>query len=134
MSGDVIGVNSQIESESGGNDGVGFAIPSNTVEQIAAALISDGSVEHAYLGVATEDADGVAGASLAEVRPARPPPAAGLENGDVVTEFDGESVASADELRRLVDARSPGDKVELTVKRDGETQTIAVTLGSGPSA
>jgi len=57
LSGKVIGVNSQIESESGGNDGVGFAVPSNTVERVARALIADGAVEYAYLGVSTEDAN-----------------------------------------------------------------------------
>ena len=134
MDGDVIGVNSQIESDSGGNDGVGFAVPSNTVGKIAAALIADGSVEHAYLGVATEDASGVTGASLTEVRAGTPAARAGLESGDVVTAFDGERVGSADELRRLVDGKSPGDSVELTVKRDGKTTTVKVTLGTRPSA
>ena len=134
MDGEVIGVNSQIESQSGGNDGVGFAVPSNTVGKIADALISDGSVEHAYLGVAIEDDSGSDGATLAEVRSGTPAAAAGLQQGDVVTELDGESVGSADELRRLVDARSPGDKVELTVERDGDTKTVEVTLGTRPSA
>ena len=134
MSGDVIGVNSQIESESGGNVGIGFAVPSNTVEKIADALISDGSVEHAYLGVAIDDSDATEGAALAEVRAGTPAADAGLESGDVVTEFDGESVDSADELRRLVDARTPGDSVDVTVERDGETKTVKVTLGTRPSA
>ncbi len=134
MGGEVIGVNSQIESESGGNDGVGFAVPSNTVGKIADALITDGSVEHAYLGVAIEDDSGSGGATLAEVRSGTPAAEAGLEQGDVVTELDGESVDSADELRRLVDAKSPGDEVELTIERDGDTQTVEVTLGTRPSA
>ena len=63
MSGRVVGVTSQIESESGGNDGVGFAVSSNTVKRIADALISNGSVDHAYLGVATETSTSPAGAS-----------------------------------------------------------------------
>jgi putative serine protease PepD len=134
MDGEVIGVNSQIESDSGGNDGVGFAVPSNTVGKIATALIADGSVEHAYLGVATEDASGVTGASLTEVRAGTPAARAGLRSGDVVTTFDGESVGSADELRRLVDGKSPGDRVELTVRRNGSTTTVNVTLGTRPSA
>jgi putative serine protease PepD len=134
MSGDVIGVNSQIESESGGNVGIGFAVPSNTVEKIADALISDGSVEHAYLGVAIDDSDATEGAALAEVRAGTPAADAGLKSGDVVTEFDGELVDSADELRRLVDARTPGDSVDVTVERDGETKTVKVTLGTRPSA
>jgi putative serine protease PepD len=134
LSGRVVGVNAQIESESGGNDGVGFAIPSDTVERIAAQLIADGSVEHAYLGVATEDADGSAGARIAEVRSGTPAEDSGLEAGDVVTAVDGERVASGDDLRRLIDAQEPGDAVTLTVRRDGDEQTIRVTLGSRPSA
>jgi putative serine protease PepD len=132
LSGKVIGVNSQIESESGGNDGVGFAVPSNTVERIARALIADGSVQHAYLGVTTEDADG--GAGIAEVRPGTPAADAGLRDGDVVTRIDGEVVRSADALRSSIDARKPGETVELTVRRDGSTRTLKVTLGSRPSA
>jgi putative serine protease PepD len=134
MDGKVIGVNSQIESESGGNNGVGFAVPSNTAAKIADELIADGSVEHAYLGVAIDDSDGTEGAALAEVRAGTPAAEAGLQSGDVVTEFDGETVDSADELRRLVDAKSPGDSVELTIERGGDTQTVKVTLGSRPSA
>ena len=134
MSGDVIGVNSQIESDSGGNDGVGFAVPSDTIARIAGALIDDGSVVHAYLGVAIDDASGTSGASLAEVRSGTPAARAGLESGDVVTEFDSTSVESADELRRLVDSKQPGDQIELTIERDGKTQTVKVTLGTRPSA
>jgi putative serine protease PepD len=133
MDGDVIGVNSQIESDSGGNDGVGFAVPSNTVGTIADALISDGSVEHAYLGVATEDTSS-SGARLAEVRSGTPAAKANLRSGDVVTKLDGETVSSADALRRLVDEKSPGDSVELTVVRGGKTITVNVTLGTRPSA
>ena len=88
MHGDVIGVNSQIESDSGGNDGVGFAVPSNTISRIAAALIDNGSVEHAYLGVAIDDSTSTAGARLAEVRPGTPAARAGLKSGDVITKFD----------------------------------------------
>jgi putative serine protease PepD len=134
LSGNVVGVTSQIESESGGNDGVGFAISSETVERIAGRLIANGSVEHAYLGVAIEDVANSTGASVAEVRAGTPAADAGLENGDVVTEVDGKPVRSADELRELVDARSPGDTVELTVKRDGGTRTLKVELGTRPSA
>jgi putative serine protease PepD len=133
LDGKVVGVNSQIESESGGNDGVGFAVPSNTVLRIADALIADGEVEHAYLGVSTDDVtDG--GARIAEVRPGTPAEEAGLEAGDVVTAVAGAEVGSADELRRLVDARKPGDEVELTVERGGETVTVDVTLGTRPNA
>jgi putative serine protease PepD len=134
LDGRVIGVNSQINSESGGNDGIGFAVPSDTVAKIATVLIADGEVEHAYLGVATGDTSSGDGASIAEVRPGTPAAAAGLREGDVVTEIDGEAVADADELRTLIDARQPGDSVELTIVRDGDEQTIEVELAARPSA
>ena len=135
MHGDVIGVNSQIESDSGGNDGVGFAVPSNTISRIAAALIDNGSVEHAYLGVAIDDSTtGTTGARLAEVRTGTPAARAGLKSGDVITKFDNAGIGSADELRRLVDSKRPGDQVEVTVKRNGATKTVTVTLGTRPSA
>jgi putative serine protease PepD len=133
LDGKVIGVNSQIESQSGGNDGVGFAVPSNTVKRVAAALIADGEIEHAYLGVATEDVD-ADGAGIAEVRTGTPADEAGLEAGDVVTAVDGEEVGSADELRQAIDSHEPGDEVELTLERDGETQSVTVTLGTRPNA
>jgi putative serine protease PepD len=72
MDGRVVGVTSQIESESGGNDGVGFAVSSNTVKKIADALISNGSVDHAYLGVATETSTSPVGARITSVRPGTP--------------------------------------------------------------
>ena len=134
LNGNVIGVNSQIESQSGGNVGVGFAVPSNTVKRIADALISDGKVEHAYLGVSTEDVENVSGASIAEVRAGTPAERAGLESGDVVTAIDGEEISSADELRRAIDAQKPGDEVELSVRRGDGTETVTVTLGTRPSA
>jgi putative serine protease PepD len=134
LNGDVIGVNSQIESQSGGNDGVGFAVPSNTVKRIADALIADGEVEHAYLGVSTDDVENAEGARIAQVRTGTPADRAGLETGDVVTALDGDEVGSADELRRRVDAHQPGDEVELTLERGGEQQTLTVTLGTRPSA
>lgn len=134
LDGNVVGVNSQIESESGGNDGVGFAVPSNTVKKIADALIANGSVDHAYLGVATDSSTSSVGAAIATVRSGTPAADAGLAAGDVVTAIDGEAVSSADDLRELVDARDPGDKVTLTIKRNGATKTLQVTLGTRPNA
>jgi putative serine protease PepD len=134
LAGKVVGVNSQIESQSGGNDGVGFAVPSNTVKRVATAIIEDGEIEHAYLGVSTDDTENGDGAHIAEVRAGTPAERAGLESGDVVTAIDGDEVTSADELRRSIDAQKPGDEVELTVQRDGETETVTVTLGTRPNA
>jgi putative serine protease PepD len=134
MNGQVIGVTSQIESDSGGNDGIGFAVPSTTVKRIADALIADGSVEHAYLGVATDDSSNGKGAHLSEIRTGTPAASAGLKTGDVVTKVDGQAITTADELRTTIDAKQPGDQVEVTVSRGGTTKTVQVTLRSRPTA
>jgi putative serine protease PepD len=134
LTGRVVGVTSQIESESGGNDGVGFAVSSNTVKRIAAALISDGSVSHAYLGVATEDSTSPVGAAITAVRSGTPAAEANLATGDIVTAVDGEQVSSADALRELVDAHKPGDSVMLTISRNGDTKSLRAVLGTRPNA
>jgi putative serine protease PepD len=134
LSGRVIGVTSQIESESGGNDGVGFAVSSNTVKRIAAGLISNGSVDHAYLGVATETSTSPTGARIATIRTGTPAADSDLRAGDVVTAVDGETVTSSDQLRELVDAHNPGDSVTLTVARNGDTTSLKVVLGTRPNA
>ncbi len=134
LDGKVVGVNAQIESESGGNDGVGFAIPSSTVRSIVTQILEDGSVQHAYLGVSvTAAADGTAGAQLAEVRSGTPAAEAGLQAGDVLTAVDGDAVSSAAALQSAIDARKPGDRVILDYLRDGAHRTVTVTLGTRPS-
>jgi len=133
LHGAVVGVTSQIESDSGGNDGVGFAIPSATVRSIASRLIDTGKVAHAYLGVSLTDAAS-GGAHIASVASSTPAADAGIEGGDVVTAVDGRAIESSQDLRREVDAHKPGDKIELTVRRAGQTKTISVTLGTRPAA
>jgi putative serine protease PepD len=129
--GRVIGVNAQIESESGGNDGVGFAIPSNTVRSVVSQIVSTGKAEHAYLGVSL---DGSAEqAKIAEVRSGTPAAQAGLEAGDVVTAIDGTRIASADELQSLIGAKKPGDTISITYVRDGTSHTASVKLSARPS-
>ena len=134
LEGRVIGVNSQIESDSGGNDGVGFAVPSNTVKSIVSQLVAGGTVQHAYLGVGLTQPQGSAsGAQVSEVRGGAPAAAAGLQAGDVITSVDGDSVASVQELQSAIDTRKPGDTVKLGYLRDGTTHTVTVTLGTRPS-
>jgi putative serine protease PepD len=144
--GKVIGVNAQIESESGGNDGIGFAIPSNTVRTIVSQLLEDGSVEHAYLGVEIRAlSDGVA---VVNVVPETPADDAGLQEatgtttidgqtvpsgGDVILAIDGQSVSSEAELQSAIDAHKPGETVELTVLRDGDRRSVEVTLAARPA-
>jgi putative serine protease PepD len=133
MQGDVIGVTSQIESESGGNVGIGFAIPSNTVRSVADQLVSGQKVAHAYLGVSLEDAAS-GGARIATVTSGSPAAHAGLKAGDVVTALDGHSIANAEELTAAVVSKQPGDTVKITVKRDGPTKKLTATLGTRPSS
>ncbi len=132
--GDVVGVNSQIESESGGNTGVGFAIPSNTVRSVADQLIAGNAVEHAYLGVSLQDASDGPGAAIGAVTEGSPAQKAGLQAGDVVTSFDGEEIADASALTSAVSGKQPGDEVEVTVERGGDTKSVQVTLGTRPSS
>ena len=131
--GQVIGINSQIESDSGGNDGVGFAIPSNSVRRVAQELIASGKVSHAYLGVQLTDASGGAGATVAQTVSGGPGADAGLRSGDVVTAIDGKAIDASDALVAAVDSHKPGDQVTLTVKRGGDTSQVKVKLGTRPN-
>ena len=132
-SGQVIGVNAQIESDGGGNEGVGFAIPSNAVKNVANTLIAGKTVQHAYLGVTVGDSTSGSGAAIESVKSGTPADSAGMKAGDVVTAIDGVTVDNADDLTAKISAHQPGDKVTLTVTRNGATKTIDVTLGTRPS-
>jgi len=132
-SGQVIGVNAQIESDSGGNDGVGFALPSDAVKNVATTLISGGKVQHAYLGVSIGDSTSGEGAAIQSVKSDSPAQKAGLQAGDVITAMDSDTIASADDLTAKINAHVPGDKVTFTVTRNGKTLKLDVTLGSRPS-
>lgn len=134
--GQVVGVNSQIETASGssssGNVGIGFAVDSNTVTKVVAALKAGKSVEHAYLGVQAGDATG-GGAQLGAVGSGSPAADAGLRQGDVVTTFGDTTVDDASDLTSAVNDRAPGDQVQVTVQRDGSTKTLTVTLADRPA-
>ena len=130
-SGEVIGVNAQIASESGGNDGVGFAIGVDTVKQVATGLAAGEAIAHAYLGVSLED--GEDGPRAAAVNDGSPAAAAGIEVGDVLVEIDGEPVASSEELRASISGREVGARATITVVRGGERRQLEVTLGTRPA-
>ena len=132
-SGKVIGVNAQIDSDSGGNDGVGFAIPINAAKSVATTLIAGGKVQHAYLGIRVGDAQTGNGAQVSSVVSGSPADKAGVQAGDVITAVDGDSIATADDLTATTSAHKPGDKVTLTVTRNGKTLKLTVTLGVRPS-
>ncbi len=154
--GEVVGVNAQIESESGGSDGIGFAIPSSTIETIVPQIIADGSVEHAYLGVGVatinnsvaEELGVPVGVELTDVREGGPAAEAGFRaatgsatvdgqsfptGGDVITEVDGKAITTGAELQNAVDAKKPGDSISITYTRDGESHTVEITLGTRPA-
>ena len=129
--GQVIGVNAQIESDGGGSDGVGFAIPSNTVKSIASQLISTGKAEHAYLGVSVDSSSGKV--VIAEVRDGTPAADAGLQAGDEILTVDGTKVTTADGLTNAIAEHQPGDSISIEFSRNGETNTVQVTLASRPT-
>ena len=130
-SGDVIGMNSQIESDSGANDGVGFAIPANTIRSVASEILSNGKAQHAFLGVRISSVSG--GAKVARVTPSSPAAKAGLRTGDVITAAAGRSVGSAGDLELAIDAKRPGDRITVTYLRAGKSRHASVTLGTRPT-
>jgi serine protease Do len=139
--GRVIGINTAIFSRSGGNVGIGFAIPVNLAVDIADRLINDGEVERAYLGVmlgqlTPELAEALEveqqGVLVNEVMPDTPAEKAGLEDGDVITHYNGRPVNDVSKLRFSVGGSRPGEQGEFTVLRDGKERTIRAKLGRLP--
>ena len=129
--GHVIGVNTQIKSDSGGNEGVGFAVPSQTIKSVVSQILSTGEAQHAYLGVKL---DGTAtNARLAEVVDGTPAADAGLRAGDVITGIAGQRVASGNEVQAAIAGKQPGDETTLTYTRDGSSHTVTVTLTNRPA-
>ena len=159
--GQVIGVNAQIEtggSGNSGNVGVGFAIPSNTVENVIAQLLREGHVNRAFIGISatpiTRDLARVfrlpvsKGLLVQSVQPGSGAASAGLEagttqvvlagesynlGGDIIVQADKSPVASLDKLRDVVAAKKPGDKLRLVVYRNGKRTVVSVKLGRQPA-
>ena len=135
----VLGLNDQIETNNttgggeGSSSGVGFAIPSNTVAQIANEIIGGHKVEHAYVGVELSGQSS-GGAEIAQVQPSSPGAAAGLKTHDLITAIDGKAITSTDEFIAQIDNYQPGQTVTMTVKRSGKTLTIKVKLGNRPAS
>ncbi len=128
MQGEVVGVTAQIKSDSGGNDGIGFAVPSNTVKSVAAQLLANGTVKHAYLGVSLGQ-----GTIISQVNSGTPAARAGLRAGDSITSLNGKAVANATEIRGLLARQQPGDTVTVGYKRGGTSHTVSVKLASRPN-
>jgi putative serine protease PepD len=132
--GRVIGVNAQIQSSGGGSNGVGFAIPSDTVKDIASQLIAGKTVEHAFMGIELADSTSPVGAEAKQVIAGDPAAKAGLKAGDVIISMDGKAIASSDDLSSVIDTHKAGDTISVTFIRDGKQHTVDVKLGSRPSS
>lgn len=136
--GEVVGINTFLVSPSGTFSGMGFAIPTQIVKPTIDELIRTGKVEHGRIGIGITDVtpenakffgDSTAmGAVVTQVEPDSPGAKAGLQIGDVITEINGKKVSDSGELQVEVSQQKPGSKDELTVLRDGKTQTMPVTL------
>jgi len=132
--GRVIGVNSQIATSGagGGNTGIGFAVPSDTVRAVVPRLLAGETIERAWLGVATAEAAGATGATVATVTPGSPAARAGLAEGDRITEVGDTRIDTPDDVAEALEPRTPGDEVAVRVERDGRERVITVDLGARP--
>jgi serine protease Do len=139
MQGNVIGINTAIYSPTGGNIGLGFAIPSSLAEPVVAELKDNGRVERGLLGVqiqpvSKEIAESMSlksekGALVAMVQPDSAALAAGVQSGDVIVSVDGKKVDGIKELTRTISAAKPGTSVKLGVWRDGKEMTLTAKVG-----
>src|SRR3954451_15239659 len=134
-SGHVIGVNSQIATSGagGGNLGIGFAVPSNTVRQVVPQLERGQTVKRAYLGVeSSADPTSPNGAEIQSVTPGGPADKAGLQKDDVIKAVDGQAIKDPSDLSSAIAVKKPGDTVTLRIERNGLTQELDVKLGTRP--
>jgi serine protease Do len=143
LNGEVIGINSQIFSQSGGNIGIGFAIPATEAKPILATLMKGDTVKRGYLGVGiqrmTDDIAGALGLPkdqgeiIGRVEPGGPGAKAGLRAGDVVVAINGTSVTPQNTLSSLVANAAPGSAIKLDVIRDGKRQSLTATVATRPT-
>ncbi len=156
--GEVIGINSQIESQSGGNEGVGFAVPIKTAADVVSQLENGGQVHQPYLGISGEDIDpqiaqalnlpASQGVLVARVLSGGPADDAGIKGatgqatiagqtfpvgGDIITKVDGKTITGMDDVISAVNGHKPGDQITLTIFSGGQQKDVTVTLGDRPS-
>jgi serine protease Do len=142
LDGNVIGINTAISTPSGGNVGIGFAIPINMAKSVMEDLIAHGKVTRGYLGLVPQDISEslakalnlktTSGTLVGDVVADGPAGKAGVERGDVITELNGKEIKDSTQLREMVAAMQPGSTAKLTVLRHGKELTIDVKLGERP--
>ncbi|MGH8475171.1 MAG: DegQ family serine endoprotease [Methylococcales bacterium] len=140
LDGEVVGMNTAIFSRSGGYMGVGFAIPIALAETIADQLVDKGEVTRGYLGIVIQPlsadlaksfgVEPTQGILIAQVTEGSPAEKAGLRQGDIITAFQGKPVNDVGGFRNQISLIAPGSREELTIRRDGEEQTVAVAIGT----
>lgn len=140
LRGRLVGINTAIASNTGGYQGIGFAIPANTVERVATQIIEEGEVRRAFLGInyqpasnsLVENEDLPKGSVIIRsITDGSAAAEAGLQSGDVITHVDGTALGKSLQIANLIASKQPGDDVSLRVlKRSGETESLTVTLGS----
>jgi serine protease Do len=139
MAGELVGINTAIFSQSGGYQGIGFAIPSSMAKEIAQSLLEHGKVVRGWLGIGIQDVDPELASSLglpnhdgvlvSEVDPNSPAEKGGLQRGDVVLTVAGKKTNSSTQLRNLVAATGANKKVDVGILRGGKPQTLSIVLG-----
>src|SRR5215471_15342389 len=143
--GRLVGINTAIFTRSGGNQGVGFAVPSNLARDVMQSLREKGRVIRGYIGVTVQTLTpdlaeamklkgGVTGALVGQVAPKTPAEKAGIRSGDVITSVNGRKINDARELRLMIGSMSPGTKVQLGVNRGEEMKTLNVELAEMPAS
>jgi serine protease Do len=142
--GRLIGINTAILSRSGGNQGIGFAIPANLVRNVMQDLLDDGQVTRGFLGVMIQDLNpnlakefdlkDTKGVLVSDVTPKSPAEKAGLKSGDVILEFNGKPVSTSRNLKLAVAQTKPGETVPVKILRDGERETVDVAIKPLPGS
>ncbi|UJW80872.1 DegQ family serine endoprotease [Hydrogenophaga sp. SL48] len=137
--GEVVGINSQIYSQSGGYQGLSFAIPIDLASQVKDQIVATGKASHARLGVSVQEVnqtladsfklDRPEGALVSSVEPGGPADKAGLKSGDVIRQVNGQRIVASGDLPALIGQSTPGSQVSLEVWRQGRTETLSAKLG-----